>query len=139
MLKWSDRPRVAVDALILIDDKLVVVRRGHAPYKGRYALPGGFVEFGETTEQAVRREVLEETNLRTRVRSFVGVYSTPDRDPRGHTVSVAYEMKKVGGKLRSGSDAAAVRLFPLSRVPRLAFDHWKIVSDFKERIEAREY
>jgi len=134
MHHWTDRPRLAVDALILIDDKLVLVRRGNDPFKGKYALPGGFVEFGETTEEAVRREIMEETGLRTKVSRLLGVYSTPDRDPRGHTVSVAYVVKKVGGKLRSGSDAAAVKMVPISKVPLLAFDHSEIVSDFKNTL-----
>lgn len=132
MHHWTDRPRIAVDAIILIDRKLVLVRRGNEPFKGKYALPGGFVEFGETTEQAVEREVLEETGLQTEVSRLLGVYSAPDRDPRGHTVSAAYVLKKIGGRLKSGSDAAAVRLVPISKVPRLAFDHADIVADFNE-------
>ncbi len=135
MFHWSDRPRLAVDALIIIEDKLLLVRRGHGPFKGRYALPGGFVECGETTEEAVRREVMEETSLKTKVSRLLGVYSAPDRDPRGHTVSIVYEMKKVGGKLKSGSDAAALKLVPLPRVPKLAFDHSEVVTDFKRRIK----
>jgi len=132
MHHWTDRPRLAVDALILIDNRLVLVRRGNEPFKGRLALPGGFVEFGETTEQAVVREVLEETGLHTKVSRLLGVYSTPYRDPRGHTVSAVYVVRKTGGNLRSGSDAAAVKLVPLSKIPRLAFDHSDIVADFKK-------
>ena len=137
MLRWSDRPRLAVDALILINGEIVVVRRGRQPYKGRYALPGGFVEFGETTDQAVRREVMEETNLEIKTASLFGVYSAPDRDPRGHTVSVVYEVRRSSGKMKSGSDAASVRMFPLSRVPKLAFDHWEILADFRKSLNAR--
>ena len=132
MHHWTDRPRLAVDALILIDGKLVLVKRGNEPYKGKYALPGGFVEFGETTKEAVVREVHEETGLHTKVSRLLGVYSAPDRDPRGHTVSVVYVMRKTGGNLRSGSDAAAVKLVSMSRIPRLAFDHSEIVADFKK-------
>jgi len=134
MYRWTDRPRLAVDALILIEGKLVLVRRGNEPYKGRYALPGGFVEYGETTEQAAVREVLEETALRTKVISLFGVYSTPDRDPRGHTASAVYELRKVGGRMKGGSDAAAAKLSPISKIPRLAFDHSEIVSDFKKKL-----
>ena len=122
-----------MDALIVIDGKLVLVTRGNEPYKGLHALPGGFVEFGETTEQAVVREVLEETALKTKVKALFGVYSTPNRDPRGHTVSVVYELKRTGGKMKGGSDASAATLIPLSSVPRLAFDHSEIVADFKKR------
>ena len=134
MFRWTDRPRLAVDALILVEGKLVVVRRGNEPYKGRYALPGGFVEYGETTEQAVVREVLEETALRTKVLSLFGVYSTPNRDPRGHTVSAVYELTKVGGRMMGGSDAAAAKSFPIPKIPRLAFDHSEIVADFKKKL-----
>ena len=91
------------------------------------------MEFGETTEQAVVREVLEETALETRVKTLFGVYSTPNRDPRGHTVSAVYELKKIGGKLKGGSDASTATLIPLSSVPRLAFDHSEIVADFKRK------
>ncbi len=134
MLKWSDRPRAAVDALIVIESKLVLVKRGHEPYLGLHALPGGFVEVGERTEDAVRREVLEETGLQTKVASLFGVYSSPDRDPRGHTISIVYELEKIGGDLKSGSDAADVQLIPLKDVPELAFDHGEIVADFKKKM-----
>ena len=134
MRQWSDRPRVAADAILMMGGKLVLVKRGHEPFEGCYALPGGFVECGETTEEAAKREVLEETGVRTAIKSLFGVYSTPDRDPRGHTVSVVYELRRVGGRLKSGSDAAAVRLFPLSKIPPLAFDHDEIVADFRRKV-----
>jgi len=137
MRSTPNRITLAVDALIMIDGKLVLVKRGREPFKGHYALPGGHVEYGEMTEEAVKREVLEETSLKTRVSSLFGVYSEPDRDPRGHTVSVVYELKKVGGKLRSGSDAAEVELVHPSRVPRLAFDHSEIVADFREKLRRK--
>ena len=134
MLKWTDRPRAAVDALIMIEGKLVLVKRGHEPYLGLHALPGGFVEVGERTEDAVRREVLEETGLQTKVTSLFGVYSSPDRDPRGHTISIVYEVERTGGDMKSGSDAADVQLVPLHDVPKLAFDHGEIVADFKKKL-----
>jgi len=123
-------PRVAVDGLVRYRGKLVAVLRRNPPFQGVPALPGGFVELGETCAAAVVREVREETGLRTHVAKIVGVYSDPDRDPRGHVVSIAFALRVVGGRLRGGSDAAAILLLETGRVPRLAFDHTRIVRDF---------
>src|SRR5437879_8292229 len=101
-------PSVAVDGIVLHGGKLVAVRRKNEPYRGMPALPGGFVELGETTVDAVVREVREETGLETRVKRLVGVFSDPRRDPRGHVISIVYELDAVGGRLKAGSDAAAL-------------------------------
>ncbi len=126
-------PWVSVDGLVLEEGKLVAVIRKNPPFQGMPALPGGFVELGETTEQAVRREVNEETGLETRVVRLVGVYSGPARDPRGHTVTVAYALERTGGGLRASSDAKAIALLDPDRLPALAFDHARIVSDWRAR------
>jgi 8-oxo-dGTP diphosphatase len=123
-------PALAVDAIILLDGQLVLVNRKNPPFKGTYALPGGFVELGESVEDAVVREVFEETGLRAKVKRLVGVYSDPDRDPRGHTVSVVFELEYLSGKLKAGDDAAGVSKFDLKDLPKLAFDHEKIIRDF---------
>lgn len=125
-----DVPRVAVDAVLFHERKLVLVRRGKEPFRDWYALPGGFVEFGERLEDAVEREVFEETGLAAEVERLVGVYGEPGRDPRGHTISVAYVLHSNGGTLKAATDAAAVKLVPPTRVPKLAFDHDRIVADF---------
>lgn len=124
-------PRVAVDAVLVHGGRVVLVKRGRPPFLGRFALPGGGVEFGEPLEDAVRREVLEETGLQAEVVRLLGVYGAPDRDPRGHTISVAYVLRSVGGRLRAGTDAAATRLVPADRMPPLAFDHAAIVADYR--------
>ncbi len=124
-------PWVAVDGLILREGKLVAVLRRNEPFRGMPALPGGFVELGETTEQAVVREVREETGLETAVARLVGVYSDPGRDPRGHTISAAYALDVKGGALRPGSDAKGIVLLDPARLPALAFDHAKIVADWQ--------
>ncbi|MCK5038278.1 MAG: NUDIX hydrolase, partial [Thermoplasmata archaeon] len=98
-------PALTVDAIILIDDKLLLIQRGNDPFKGYYALPGGFVEYGERVEEAVEREVKEETGLDAEVQELIGVYSAPDRDPRGHTISVVFHLEVIGGELKAGDDA----------------------------------
>ena len=123
-------PSLTADAVILIGGKILLVERGREPFKGRYALPGGFLDYGETIEECAVREVEEETGLRTMVLDLIGVYSSPDRDPRGHTVTAAFLMRPMGGELRSGDDAVDVRLFPLDALPEMAFDHSTIVKDF---------
>lgn len=89
------RPSLAVDGIVVFGSKIVLIKRAKEPFAGMYALPGGFVEYGETVEKAVIREVLEETGLITRMDSLIGVYSSPQRDPRGHTISIAYLLKVV--------------------------------------------
>ncbi|MFP4170880.1 MAG: NUDIX domain-containing protein [Methanomassiliicoccales archaeon] len=126
------RPTLTTDGVVMIDGKLLLIRRGKEPYQGSYALPGGILEYGETVEECVVREVEEETGLRTRILEMIGVYSHPDRDPRGHFISVAFHLAPMGGELRSGDDAAAAELFPLDDLPDMAFDHAEIVRDLRE-------
>lgn len=84
-------PRITVDAWIVDPrGRILLVRRGRAPFRGRWSLPGGFCEWGETTEEACAREVREETGVEVRIGAVLGVYSDPKRDPRGHTVTVVY-------------------------------------------------
>ncbi len=118
-----------MDGLLLLDGRLLTVIRGRPPFQGQHALPGGMVELGEEAEVAVVREIEEETGLRVAVEGIVGVYSDPRRDPRGHTVSVAYALQKVGGELRAGSDAKGVDLVDPRSLPAMAFDHAEIVAD----------
>ena len=123
-------PALTVDAIILIDDKLLLIQRGNDPFKGYYALPGGFVGYGERVEDAVEREVKEETGLDAEIQELIGVYSAPDRDPRGHTISVVFHLEVIGGELKAGDDAVGVKLFELDELPELAFDHSDIIWDF---------
>jgi 8-oxo-dGTP diphosphatase len=126
-------PALTVDAVILKDRKIVLIKRRSDPYQGQYALPGGFVEYGETVEAALRREVFEETGLTINIRSLVGVYSDPGRDPRGHVVSVAFAADIVRGALTEGSDAAEAVFWDISKLPPLAFDHAQIIRDALRR------
>ncbi len=127
-MKSIKTPLLAVDAIILFREGIVLIRRVNPPYQGCYALPGGFVEVGESTEDAVRREAKEETGLEIDLLGLVGVYSDPARDPRGHVVSICY-LAWGRGTLQSGSDAGSAEIFPLNRLPPLAFDHEKIIRD----------
>ena len=125
--RTEKRPWLAVDAIINFDSGIVLVKRKNPPYG--WALPGGFVEYGETVEEAVVREVREETGLDLQKIELLGVYSDPERDPRGHTVSVCFSAEGTG-KLQAASDAAAVKLYELDALPELAFDHRQIIDDY---------
>jgi 8-oxo-dGTP diphosphatase len=120
---------LTVDAIIPYQGKIVLIKRLNEPFKGHYALPGGIVEYGEKVEDAVLREVEEETGLKGEIHSLVGVYSDPNRDPRGHFVSVCFVVLPKGGELKAGSDAKEVGLFSLDELPKLAFDHEKMIKD----------
>lgn len=122
-------PALSVDAVWIRSDKVLLVRRAHPPFQGRWALPGGFVELRETVEEAVVRELKEETGLAARPAGVVGVYSGPDRDPRKPTATVAFLMKGRPGRPRGQDDAADARWVAISEARALAFDHDRIVAD----------
>lgn len=123
-------PSLTADAVILDPIRgVVLIRRGHEPFRGMWALPGGFVDVGETTESACRREAYEETGLEVEIVQLLGVYSDPARDPRGHTVSAIYICRVLGGTLVGADDAAEARWFPDLRGVELAFDHARVLVD----------
>ncbi len=122
-------PSLAVDGVIIKDNKILLIKRKNDPFAGMYALPGGFVEYNETVENSIEREIYEETGLISKVEKIVGVYSSPERDPRGHTISIAYIMKVIEGRAKAGDDAKEIQFFSLDRIPVLAFDHNLIVND----------
>lgn len=126
-------PSLAVDGVVVRGGQVLLVERANLPFRGSWALPGGFVEVGETTEAAVVREVREETGLRTQVLGILGVYSDPGRDGRGHVVSVVYRLSPKGGRVNGGSDARQAAWWPLRDLPPLAFDHARIVDDAQKR------
>ena len=126
-------PHLTVDTVIIYEGKIVLIRRKNPPFQGHFALPGGFVEVGETVEDAAVREAKEETGLDVRLLKLLGVYSDPSRDPRGHTVSVCF-LALGSGNLKAGSDAKETGLFGIDEIPELAFDHNKIIEDSRSDI-----
>lgn len=125
-----ERPSVTVDCVVFDErDRLLLIRRRNPPFAGQFALPGGFVDPGETVEAAARRELLEETGLEARELRLAGVYSKPGRDPRGWTISIAYLVTTDGAVPKAGDDAADVEFRADWRDLDLAFDHNEIVRD----------
>lgn len=125
-----ETPLLAADLVIeLLDEpgRIVLIERRNEP-RG-WALPGGFVDIGERVEQAAVREAEEETGLRVRLKTLLGVYSDPERDPRGHAVSVVY-VAEARGEPRGGDDAGRAQAFDPADPPALAFDHAKVLDDY---------
>ena len=126
-------PPLAADVVALAGDpprSVLLVQRGFEPFKGSWALPGGFVETGERVAQAAARELAEETGVVATELTLLGVYDSPDRDPRGPTVSVV-QLMRVDRELAAagGDDAADARWFALDGLPALAFDHAQVIAD----------
>ena len=114
--------------------EVLLIRRGNEPYRGCWALPGGFMEMDETLERCAVRELKEETGLDVEAYpgvspKLIGVFSRVDRDPRGRTITAAYRIDLPEcAEVRSGDDAAAAQWFPLATLPPLAFDHEEIIA-----------
>jgi len=121
-------PVPTVDVIIEYDGGVVLILRKNPP--PGWALPGGFVDYGETVEAAALREAREETNLFLRDLRMFWVYSDPARDPRQHTITTVFTAKG-SGELRSGDDAASARVFGVNDLPELAFDHAQILHDYR--------
>ncbi|MEM3555662.1 MAG: NUDIX hydrolase [Candidatus Micrarchaeia archaeon] len=122
-----------VDSVIVEDGKILLIKRKFKPFKGKWALPGGFVDEGETVEEAVERETMEETGMKVRIVKLIGVYSNPKRDPRG-TISIAFLTKPTSKEARGGDDAEEARWFNLNELPEMAFDHKKIIEDARRML-----
>lgn len=130
-------PLLTVDIIIEMADRpgrpIVLIERRYPPHG--WALPGGFVDVGETLEAAARREAREETALEVRLKQLLGCYSDPARDARGHTVSAVY-IAEARGAPRAGDDAGHLELFEPAQCPPLAFDHARIVADYRAWLES---
>ena len=133
-MPFPKTPALTTDC-VAIDGKgrALLIRRGRPPFKGMYALPGGFVEVGETVEDACRRELMEEAGVKAGRLEPVGVYSDPSRDPRGHTCSVVFLTRVARATPKAGDDAAAAEWVEAWSKLDLAFDHAKIVKDAQRK------
>ncbi|MGD9816078.1 MAG: NUDIX domain-containing protein [Hyphomonadaceae bacterium] len=126
-------PLLTVDCVVFDRaDRLLLIERGDPPFKGRYALPGGFVDVGETVEAAALRELKEETGIDGKIVRLIGVYSDPKRDPRAHTASAAFLVRPRSTRVQQGSDAASAAFVQDWRGLKLAFDHNQILADALE-------
>ena len=125
-------PSLTADIFIFDDNEnFILIKRKNEPYKDYWALPGGFVEYGECVEDAAIREALEETSIDVKLEKLVGVYSNPSRDPRGHTVSIAYTARGNMEEMKADDDACDIDIFTKEDLEKmnLAFDHAKIIND----------
>lgn len=141
-------PSLTVDMFIVnensnnnenIDDKeFILIKRKNSPYKDYWALPGGFVDYGESTESADIREAKEETSIDIRLIKLFNVYSEPNRDPRTHTVTVVYLAKGDLNQMKADDDAKEIEIFSFKdlNLIDLAFDHDDILNDIKNYLES---
>lgn len=134
------RPAVTADCVVIAKEnepKVLLIRRGNEPFKGCWAFPGGFMNMDETAEQCAVRELEEETGLKVTEIKQIGAYSKVDRDPRGRTVTVAYLVViDKAEAVKGGDDAAKAQWFPISGLPKLAFDHEEIMKDARRLFES---
>lgn len=127
------RPAVTVDMVVITEEtkpRVLLIRRKHAPFAGKWAIPGGYVDIDEPLEEAARRELLEETGIRVKRLEQLGAFGSPHRDPRGRTISVVYLTRVDPEQLKpkADDDAAEVGWHSLLRPPPLAFDHDEILA-----------
>lgn len=127
------RPSVTVDAVVFRELKgqteILLIQRKHTPFKHGWALPGGFMDMDETVEEAVARELLEETNLTGLELKQLFTFSALDRDPRGRTLSVVFwGIMKNNQQANAGDDAQNAKWFSITKLPELAFDHREVIN-----------
>ena len=128
--QWP-QPSLAVDAVAIREDEVLLIHRGREPWKGMLAFPGGFVDKGEDPEDAVIRELEEECGIEGEVIRLLCVRGSPNRDPRGHVVSIAYVVS-AKGELIAGDDAASAAWHRISDVKEMAGDHMSILDEINQ-------
>lgn len=136
------RPMMTVDMLIVTTEReprVLLIRRKHDPFAGRWAIPGGFVDMDESLEAAAKRELFEETGVRVAQVQQLYTFGDPKRDPRGRVISVVYLARVASNRVKphAADDAADVGWFSLKKPPALAFDHAKILALARRRIRQR--
>ena len=126
-------PALAVDVIIEQEDMLLLIKRKNEPFKYLYAIPGGFINEGELVEAAAVREIREETSVGILLTDILGVYSAPNRDPRGHVISIVFVGKIMGGVPKAADDADSFEWLRLDDLTnsKVAFDHICILEDYK--------
>ncbi len=134
------RPALTVDAVVFKKSdknyKVLLIERKFPPYKGKWALPGGFVDMDETLDNAISRELKEETGLENIHLEQLHTFGTLNRDPRGRTVSVVYwGIAKNDSNAVAGDDAAKAKWFDINTLPELAFDHNNVIKMAIKKIE----
>src|SRR4029077_10945202 len=134
-MPFPKTPALTTDCVVFdAKGRLLLIRRGNPPFKGRHALPGGFVAVGETVEYACRRELMEETGVKAGRLELIGVYSDPKRDPRRHTCSVAFLARIARAKPTAGDDAATAEWVESWSQLDIAFDHARILRDARRKL-----
>lgn len=131
-MSYHKKPSLTVDIFIYDDENnFILIKRKNDPYKDCWAFPGGFVNYGETVEHAAVREAKEETSIDVELTKLVGVYSDPNRDPRGHTVTVAFLARGNFNDRKADDDAKEIDIFSFDDLDNidLAFDHKEILND----------
>jgi len=124
---------LVTDGIIINQKKeVLLLKRSYLPFKNSWVLPGGHVDRGEMVEEALVREVFEETGLKIKKPQLLGVYSDPERDPRYPTASVVFLIKSFQGQLVGNKESTDQKFFPLSKLPKkIGFDHRQIINDFR--------
>jgi len=131
MSKYVSKIFVTVDVVVINknSNEILLIKRLNEPFKDCWALPGGFVDENEDLEQAARRELFEETNIETEKMIQIGAFGTPNRDPRGHMISIAYQTNLIENQnVKAKDDAKEVKWFAINNLPKLAFDHIEIIN-----------
>ena len=134
------RPSYTVDAALISksDNKILLIQRKYDPFAGKWAFPGGFMDMDETPEEAIVRELEEETHITGVALSQFKTYGALGRDPRGRTIStlfIGFIAHSNDVKAKGGDDAAEARWFPLNAIPELAFDHGTIAKELINNLE----
>jgi 8-oxo-dGTP diphosphatase len=126
---------VSIDAVIIKDNKVLLIQRGVEPNKGLWGIPGGYVSWNESAEGTVKREVKEETNLDVKRVRLVGVYSSPDRHPK-QVINIVYLVDVNDGELKHGDDALGAEWTPLDKLPeKMALDHKQSIQDARKLLK----